>query len=213
MSPTRFHVMVNGIPCWRCGTTILPIMAGGAPDGEGEGGGESDGDGESQGTGANGKTFTQDEVNRLIGERVERERSKYKDYSTLKKSAEELAQLKQSQMTETEKLQNRLKELEGKEQTWQQERRELLLRGTIERTATTLGIVDPEAAYRLLDMSSLEFADDGTPKNVETALKALLKAKPYLGRPGGGSVDGGSGQGAPPGNDMNALLRRAAGRA
>jgi len=46
--------------------------------------------------------------------------------------------------------------------------------------ASKLGIVDPDAAFRLLDTASLEFDDNGQPKDVERALKALLSNKPYL---------------------------------
>lgn len=46
--------------------------------------------------------------------------------------------------------------------------------------AQKLNIVDPDAAYRLLDTSSLEFDDSGQPKDIEKALKTLLANKPYL---------------------------------
>lgn len=212
---TPHLVIVKGLPHWQLGNILLPIMAGGAPD-EGEGGG-TDGNGsgdDDDDLSAAGDTLSKAEVTRILRERLRRERAKYGDYETFKKSHEELAQVKQAQMSETEKLQARLKDYEGKEQTWQQEKRDLMLRSTIERTAATLGFHDPDAAYRLLDQGAIEYADDGTPKNttVEKALKDLLKAKPYLGRPGGGSADGGSGQGGTlRGNDMNSIIRRGAG--
>jgi hypothetical protein len=53
------------------------------------------------------RTFTQADVERMIGERLTRERSKtserYGDYDQLKAAAEELAKIKESQATETEK--------------------------------------------------------------------------------------------------------------
>lgn len=49
------------------------------------------------------KTFTQSDVERMIGERLGRERSKYADYDTLKTAAGELAELKERQATESEK--------------------------------------------------------------------------------------------------------------
>jgi len=60
---------------------------------------------------ADKKTFTE-EVNRIVQERLAREREKYKDYADLKKAADELKKLKESQMSETEKLQTRISELE-----------------------------------------------------------------------------------------------------
>lgn len=58
------------------------------------------------------KTFTQEELDRIINERLERERKKYADYNDLKKAAEELQKIKESQMTEQEKLQAKLAEYE-----------------------------------------------------------------------------------------------------
>jgi hypothetical protein len=50
-----------------------------------------------------GKTFTQADVERMIGERLGRERSKYSDYDQVKAAAAELAELKERQATESEK--------------------------------------------------------------------------------------------------------------
>lgn len=58
------------------------------------------------------KTFTQEDVERIISERLKREREKYKDYAELKKMAEEYQKLKEAQMSETEKLQAKLAEYE-----------------------------------------------------------------------------------------------------
>lgn len=48
---------------------------------------------QTQGVDSNGKTFTQDEVNRIVTERLDRERSKFADYEPIKS---ELATLKSS---------------------------------------------------------------------------------------------------------------------
>jgi hypothetical protein len=74
--------------------------------------------------------------------------------------------------------------------------------------------VDTDAVYRLLDREGLEFDAQGRPQNVEAAVKTLLKERPYLAR-GNGSADGGAGTGNGRDGgtqDMNALIRRAAGR-
>lgn len=67
---------------------------------------------ESKDAPADKKTFTEEDVNRIVQERLAREREKYKDYAELKKAADELKKLKESQMSETEKMQARLAELE-----------------------------------------------------------------------------------------------------
>jgi hypothetical protein len=59
------------------------------------------------GKSSDNRTFTQADVERMIGERLTRERSKtserYGDYDQLKAAAEELAKIKESQATETER--------------------------------------------------------------------------------------------------------------
>ena len=54
--------------------------------------------------------LTQAEVDAIVADRLARERKKYADYSDLKRAAEELAELKKSQMTEVEKLKAELAE-------------------------------------------------------------------------------------------------------
>jgi hypothetical protein len=51
-----------------------------------------------------GKTFTQDDVNRVVSERLQREREKYSDYDALKGKALELDELKAENQSELEKL-------------------------------------------------------------------------------------------------------------
>ena len=77
------------------------------------GGGSNDANnGGGNNTGNAPKTFTQEDIDRIINERLAREREKYKDYNDLKKAAEELQKIKESQMTEQEKLQAKLAEYE-----------------------------------------------------------------------------------------------------
>lgn len=87
-------------------------------------------------------------------------------------------------------------------------------------SARKLGIVDEDAAIRLLDWDALDFdTETGKPKNADVQLKALVDARPWLKGNGGtgrssGSADGGrqAGRNGPAGEDMNTLIRRAAGR-
>lgn len=55
-----------------------------------------------------GKTLTQDEVDRLIADRLSRERKKFVDYDALKKKAGEFDKLQDAQKSEVEKLNERL---------------------------------------------------------------------------------------------------------
>lgn len=65
--------------------------------------------------------LTQAEVDAIVTDRLARERKKYADYSDLKRAAEELAELKKSQMTEVEKLKAELAEKDALLQSKDQE--------------------------------------------------------------------------------------------
>jgi type IV secretory pathway VirB10-like protein len=99
----------------------------------------------------------------------------------------ELKKLQDSLLSEQERAQKRLAELEAEHANHQREMQELRVSQTVERLATKLGIVDPEAATKLMDWSQLEFdKDTGQPTNAESVLKALVKSKSFLvGTPAG----------------------------
>jgi hypothetical protein len=59
-------------------------------------------------TPAEGKTFTQGDLDRIVEDRLKRERAKFGDYKDLKQKADKLAELEQANKTETEKLAERL---------------------------------------------------------------------------------------------------------
>lgn len=76
-----------------------------------------------------------------------------------------------------------------------------LIRAEVKVAAAALGIVDPDAALALADLSKVQVADDGTVSGVKEALEALAKAKPYLiGKPGQAALGSGSNPGANTGN-------------
>lgn len=85
-----------------------------------------------------------------------------------------------AKLTEQERLQRRLAELE----IAAAEKERILQERTVEYEtklkAASMGIVDPDAAWRLLDLAELEFDETGRPSNLEAALQKLIKAKPYL---------------------------------
>lgn len=112
-------------------------------------------------------------VQKLRAEAAEHRR-KLRDFEAAAKAADD------AKLSETERTNKRLAELERQHLDWQRERQELTARYAIEREAARLGIVDPDAAYRLLDPANLEFAEDGSPKDVDKALRALLVQRPYL---------------------------------
>lgn len=139
------------------------------------------GEQQDQGTGTQaGKTFTQEQLDAIIADRLQRERAKYTDYEALKAAKGELDQIKAGQMTEAEKLKKAADEAAQRAQAAEARLRETVTRMEIERQARKLNIVDEDAAYRLLDASKIEYDKDGKPTNVEVLLKELVKVKPYL---------------------------------
>lgn len=85
-----------------------------------------------------------------------------------------------AKLSEQERLQKKVQELEATQQEMVRERRDLLIRQAVERTARRLNLVDEEAAYVLLDKSDLDGAQDDLQDKVDAGLKALVKAKPWM---------------------------------
>jgi hypothetical protein len=86
----------------------------------------------------------------------------------------------EAKMTEQEKLQKRLVELERKEIEYQQSLQARALEYEVKLQAAQLGIVDAEAAYKLINLAEIEFDDSGKPVNVDRVLRELISTKPYL---------------------------------
>lgn len=131
---------------------------------------------------------------------LEAERAARRDAEArAKAAADELDKLKTAALSEDEKRQKRLADLERDQADWQRERQEFLLERAVERSAAKLGFADPADALGLLDRTALEFETDGRPRNVEQQLQALAKAKPYLlnqARPGASFDTGTAGRGS-----------------
>lgn len=62
---------------------------------------------ENQATTITGKTFTQDEVNAIVTDRLTRDRAKYADYDALKEKAEKFDKLEEANKTELQKATER----------------------------------------------------------------------------------------------------------
>jgi hypothetical protein len=144
---------------------------------------------------------------------LEAERTARRDAENRAKKAErERDELKRAGMTDLEAAQTRVKELEANEAATAAEKVDMRIRMSALEAATTLKFRNPALAHRLLDRSEVKFEEDGvTPRNVETLLKKIAEAEPYLVQ--GASQDfGGGARGKTPGQgpDMDALLRAAA---
>lgn len=101
-------------------------------------------------------------------------RKRLKGYEDAERTAQE------AQMSELDRTKKQYADLQAQHEREVADLRDRIVRYEVERTALSLNIVDPDAAARLIDWSSLEFDEDSTPKNAKKLLEALVKAKPYL---------------------------------
>jgi len=153
-----------------------------------------------------GKTFTQAELDAIIEKRLARA-AKEKE-----KALED--ERKRATMTETEKLRAAKEEAEAKATQALAAANEVLIRAEVKSIAADMGLVDGDAAYALIDRDSVELKN-GKVTGVKEALEALAKEKPWIkkGEAKAGSVGAGTNPGSSNSKtDMNAFIRRAAGR-
>ena len=129
-------------------------------------------------------------------------RESEKEAKRLKKEQEDLAKklkaLEDEKLSDSERTQKRLQELEQKESDWQRERETLAAaqrdqttryeviiaasRAQIDKDGKPVRAAfrDPADAYQMISPSAIEFDDDGRPANIDKLLAALATQKPYL---------------------------------
>ncbi len=121
------------------------------------------------------------EPERFDAEYVKKLRGEAAEYRKKLRELEQVVkQHNDEKLSETERLQQRLAELEREQAQYQAERQERTVKYEIMLAANKLGIVDADAAYKLVDLAQVEYAEDGTPKNLDKVLANLVKARPYL---------------------------------
>ena len=137
-------------------------------------------------TGGAERMFSQSEVNSIVAERVRREAAKQlanlgvSSFDELSAIVQKGREREQAEMTELQKAQAANAELEKRLEQAAAAQKALAMQSDIVALSAKLGIVDADAAYRLLDKGAIEFDANGKPTNTEALLNDLLKAKPYL---------------------------------
>jgi hypothetical protein len=150
----------------------------------------------------------------LESENAELRREAAKNRKALQDAQRAEAEKAKAGESEQEKLQRQIAELEQRLTDMTTTDQERTVRLAAVEIATRLGFRSPDVAYRLLDRAAIDFAEDGTPRNVERLLKDVADRDPYLLKPSSGQPDFGGGNrgktptGAP---GMNELLRKAIG--
>lgn len=178
--------LANGLARFYRGR-LIPVMRGGTDDadqgGAGDGSGDGSGNGVTAGTGTAvaPRTFTQDDVDRIVQDRLARARNTPPaDYEELKARAAQLDEIEQQSKTDLQKAQERAAELERENAATTARANDALLRASVIAEAARRNVVDPDAAFALIDRDSLTLDGEGRPTNIADAMDSLLKAKPYL---------------------------------
>lgn len=141
------------------------------------------GDGDTAVGKAESRTFSPDDVERIVRERLARDRKDRPSDDELKKLRERAAKLDEieaANQSELERAQKEAEDLRKEIETERAARNEASLRATVVAEAAKKNVVDPDAALALIDRTTLEFDDSGAPSNVPDVLDALLTARPYL---------------------------------
>jgi hypothetical protein len=171
---------------------------------EGEGGGNGEGkptgEGEDGGDGFK-PIASQADLDRIVTDRLTRERAKFKDYDDLKAKASELDKLKESQQTDTEKAVSAARK-EAEEAVRTEVRRERVL-DRVEVLAAKDFADAEDARLRLAGRADEFLTKDGQIDSdaVKAALSTLLKDKPHLAAKGGPKGDVGQGSRPDPPKD------------
>lgn len=159
------------------------------PPNDADGGGEQPGQGE--------RTFTQAELQAIINDRLERERTKYADYDKLKEAAGQWEEHRKAQMSELEKAQARITELEAVSAEAQERAVQTLIRSAFLAEAAKLGAAHPEDAYLLAELDKVEIDEAGNVQGVVEVVAALAEAGRLVmaGKAKAPNLDGGAGSG------------------
>lgn len=105
------------------------------------------------------KTFDQEAVDRIVAERLSRERAKYSDYNDLKAQAAKLAEIEDAQKTEAQRLEERA-ETEAQARTAAEQRaQDLEVQLLRQKVAAAKGL-SPAQAARLQGVTEEEITAD-----------------------------------------------------
>lgn len=167
--------------------------AGSGGDGDGGTGGGESGSGEDPYEGWTEAQFKAElaDRNNLIGTL----RKENKDRRLhAQKVEKELTDRQKQDMTDLEKTQTRVGELETENQELSSRYEVMLLRSAIEREAIKQGFKRPEFAYKLVDLQDVTISQEDEVIGVSAALKKLAKDAPeMLGKTEKPDLEGGKG--------------------
>lgn len=172
----------NGVAGYVFGQRFIPRMAGAEDDPK------ADPDPKTADPKKDDEDFDKDRALATIRTLREKEKQGKATARELEAAQAKLRELEDRDKSEVERATAKATETEQKLTAAQTKLRDMAIRVAVAETASAAGVApeNVKAAIRLLDASALEFDDDGEPKNVEAALKALVKEYPMLAPATGG---------------------------
>lgn len=106
--------------------------------------------------------LTQADVDRIVKDRVARERAKFADYDELKQAAARLAEIEEAQKTETQKAQEAAAAAQAELEALRTRLRTQAIETAVTTAAAAAGAINPQQVLRLIDLDGVEPAEDGS---------------------------------------------------
>jgi hypothetical protein len=162
--------------------------------------------------------FTQQDVERIIAERLSRQKAQFADYDELKQKAAKWAEVEEAQKSEAQKTAERLATLERERDAALAVANERLIKSAFVAEAAAAGALHPEDVFALANKAGVQVDDQGNVVGVTEAVKAIVEAGRIplaANRPTPPRLDGGAGSGgrqaekdAPLTDDEQAMAQR-----
>lgn len=128
-------------------------------------------------SGAQGKTFTQEQLDAILTDRLARKDAQFKDYADLKKFKDEQ---ESKNKTELEKANDARVKAENEAKRIKDDSTQRLLISEARAVAAELGFTKPDKAVKLADLSKAVKDGEIDSEAVKVALDALVKEMPEL---------------------------------
>lgn len=145
------------------------------------------------------KTYTQAEIDRIVRERLQRDRAKQpsaEELKSLREKAAEHDRLKAESLSAEERAKADKDAAESRATQAEERARKTALRAEIASACAAASVSDVAAVRAILNedhASEIKWDDDGEPTNIDELVKKILKDRPYLkGSKFDGGGDGGS---------------------
>jgi hypothetical protein len=143
------------------------------------------------------RTFTQEDVDGIVKDRLNREHEKYKDYDDLKTKAQKFTEAEEAQKSELQKATEAKQAAEAQRDAALQKANERMIRAEFISAASGLDVAHPEDAYALADKADVSITEDGKVVGAAEAVKALVDGGrlPLKTKPKAPGLNGGAGGG------------------